>query len=93
MAFKQIFVLDVLKLMKIYEAGFLCTNAGLLKRKKPSYLDHAVKAARTKVSKAQLRSMSHILWVLTMPFTNLFEVKIILYSLFGCNILTFFLID
>ncbi|XP_017977327.1 PREDICTED: AT-rich interactive domain-containing protein 3 isoform X1 [Theobroma cacao] len=29
-------------------------SLGLLKRKKPSYLDHAVKAARTKVSKAQL---------------------------------------
>ena len=61
MSFNQVLFLAVLKLMKIYEAGFLCINAGLLKRKKPSYLDHAVKAARTKVSKAQLRSMLYFM--------------------------------
>lgn len=31
-------------------------SLGLLKRKKPSYLDHAVKAARTKVSKAHVET-------------------------------------
>lgn len=33
-------------------------NSGLLKRKKPSYMEHAVKAARTKTSKPQLRSVT-----------------------------------
>lgn len=71
---KLIFHLGFLKLMKIHEAGFLCINAGLLKRKKSSYLDHAVKAARSKVHKAQLRSMLYVM-CLTMGFNNLFEVK------------------
>ncbi|KAB1206429.1 AT-rich interactive domain-containing protein 3 [Morella rubra] len=32
-------------------------NIGLLKRKKPAYIEHTVKAARTKASKPQLRSL------------------------------------
>ncbi|KAF4377673.1 hypothetical protein G4B88_006953 [Cannabis sativa] len=35
-------------------------NIGLLKRKKPPYTDHVVKAARTKASKSQLRFMLDI---------------------------------
>lgn len=50
------------KIIIISKSDFCILASGLLKRKKPPYMDHAVKAARTKASKSQLRILLHCYW-------------------------------
>ena len=54
--------MEKITIIIIWKSDFCILASGLLKRKKPPYMDHAVKAARTKASKSQLRILLHLYW-------------------------------